>query len=182
MSENLLTLLSDKRCLESSIVSSNFSGFALLGGQINGIGLKLLQFQKINSLKLLGLPFWNQFRNRFGADSTKNKEKLLDKIFGRTSVFMHCRQDGLLCVKIAQRSDGKSFTPKFQLPGRKVEKNELPQEAIHRLLEQDFATLLPFIHLQRVETHEVRARQKGDSKREKPDPERTFSQIFADFR
>ena len=25
------------------------------------------------------------------------------------------------------------------------------------------------------------ARQKGDSKREKPDPERTFSQIFADF-
>ena len=25
-------------------------------------------------------------------------------------------------------------------------------------------------------------RQKGDSKREKPDPERTFSQIFADFR
>ena len=28
----------------------------------------------------------------------------------------------------------------------------------------------------------VRARQKGDSKREKPDPERTFSQIFADFR
>ena len=27
-----------------------------------------------------------------------------------------------------------------------------------------------------------RARQKGDSKREKPDPERTFSQIFADFR
>ena len=26
------------------------------------------------------------------------------------------------------------------------------------------------------------ARQKGDSKREKPDPERTFSQIFADFR
>ena len=28
----------------------------------------------------------------------------------------------------------------------------------------------------------VRAREKGDSKREKPDPERTFSQIFADFR
>ena len=28
----------------------------------------------------------------------------------------------------------------------------------------------------------VRARQKGDSKREKPDPERTFSPIFADFR
>ena len=28
----------------------------------------------------------------------------------------------------------------------------------------------------------LRARQKGDSKREKPDPERTFSQIFADFR
>ena len=28
----------------------------------------------------------------------------------------------------------------------------------------------------------MRARQKGDSKREKPDPERTFSQIFADFR
>ena len=27
----------------------------------------------------------------------------------------------------------------------------------------------------------VRARQKGDSKREKPDPEPTFSQIFADF-
>ena len=26
------------------------------------------------------------------------------------------------------------------------------------------------------------SRQKGDSKREKPDPERTFSQIFADFR
>ena len=30
--------------------------------------------------------------------------------------------------------------------------------------------------------HMIRARQKGDSKREKPDPERTFSQIFADFR
>ena len=28
----------------------------------------------------------------------------------------------------------------------------------------------------------VRARQKGDSKREKSDPECTFSQIFADFR
>ena len=28
----------------------------------------------------------------------------------------------------------------------------------------------------------LRARQKGDSKREKPDPERRFSQIFADFR
>ena len=28
----------------------------------------------------------------------------------------------------------------------------------------------------------IRARQKGDSKREKPDPERRFSQIFADFR
>ena len=28
----------------------------------------------------------------------------------------------------------------------------------------------------------IRARQKGDSEREKPDPERTFSQIFADFR
>ena len=27
----------------------------------------------------------------------------------------------------------------------------------------------------------LRARQKGDSKREKPDPERTFSQSFADF-
>ena len=31
-------------------------------------------------------------------------------------------------------------------------------------------------------TRPFRARQKGDSKREKPDPERTFSQIFADFR
>ena len=28
----------------------------------------------------------------------------------------------------------------------------------------------------------IEARQKGHSKREKPDPERTFSQIFADFR
>ena len=30
--------------------------------------------------------------------------------------------------------------------------------------------------------HQIRARQKGDSKSEKPDPERTFSQIFADSR
>ena len=33
-----------------------------------------------------------------------------------------------------------------------------------------------------VGQEKIRARQKGDSKREKPDPERTFSQIFADFR
>ena len=34
----------------------------------------------------------------------------------------------------------------------------------------------------RTRHRDFRARQKGDSKREKPDPERTFSQIFADFR
>ena len=56
--------------------------------------------------------------------------------------------------------------------------SQLSREECRRM----FRLVTLFFSYHRPPSPRVRARQEGDSKREKPDPERTFSQIFADFR
>jgi len=59
--------------------------------------------------------------------------------------------EGLLCVNIGQIEDG-TCTPKFQLPGRKVEASELPEEAARGLLFEELLEFGPHIEFEYVET------------------------------
>jgi len=59
--------------------------------------------------------------------------------------------DGLLCVQLAEKR-GDHYSPKFHLPGRKVEGNALPSDVVRKLLEDDFKDIARHIKLEDVDT------------------------------
>jgi len=69
----------------------------------------------------------------------------------RLVVLRLLNQEGKVCVKIGQGASD-DFKVKFQLPGTKVEAKEHPEEAILRLLDEDFQPLRGAIRWDKVET------------------------------
>jgi len=55
----------------------------------------------------------------------------------RLAVVRLVNKDGLICVKLAETRYG-NCTPKFQLPGRKVDAEEHPEEALETMIADDF--------------------------------------------
>jgi len=59
--------------------------------------------------------------------------------------------DNKLCVQLAECRNSANFTPKFQLPGRKILGDENDEEAIESFIEHELKPLQNHIHLQDID-------------------------------
>ena len=96
-SGKLLILLRDRPCLESILVSSKFSGFALLAGQITGFSLKDINSRK-KVLKIIG-PTLSGINSVILSAVTVHGKILGELLFGslHKSHVIHCVSKSYTC-------------------------------------------------------------------------------------
>mmetsp|Transcript_33878 Transcript_33878/g.79213 ORF Transcript_33878/g.79213 Transcript_33878/m.79213 type:complete len:1120 (-) Transcript_33878:55-3414(-) len=69
----------------------------------------------------------------------------------RLAVLRLMNKEGQICVKLAEYRNG-ACRPKFQLPGRKVDRNESPEDTIARVWDEEFRGLAGFMQHDTLET------------------------------